>query len=186
MEEEARISPFAADRYQPWPLLRTQTGHNIPDEVLAAVWRKMVAEGKDKATFYDGGVNSEWAFIAYLKEPANQVTLIVDTKDNTVVMVAWLNGLEARGAKCHFCSIGPYRRGAGEEAVKFWSWWKWTDGTPLFKVIVGITPELYKAAVKALKLVGFTVIGTIPLMCELRHEGVRCGAVISYYCPKEE
>jgi hypothetical protein len=54
----------------------------------------------------------------------------------------------------------------------------------LLKVLVGITPETHFTALKLVRLVGFTIMGTIPNFCDLVYEGKRVGAVISYYLPE--
>lgn len=171
-------------RFEPWPLVQIDGEWSIPDEILRLVWYKMQKEDKVKAVWYDGGVTSEEEWFEFIKSPVNYPVLIIDKERQEVVMLAWLNGLRDGTAQCHFCILGPYRRGVEKVVMEYWSGWPDGNGGRLLKVLIGITPESYDTTLKLVRMAGFTTLETrIPNMCNLIYEGRRVSAVISYYTP---
>jgi hypothetical protein len=173
-----------SDRYKPFLVLRNRDGSlNVPDEILAAIWENMQAQGKDKIVFYNGHIKTLFDWISFVHDPSNHFVLVMDTEEEAICGVTWINCLEDRAAKLHFCIIGPYKRGMGEAAMQVYDSYKWTDGTPLLQLLIGLTPECYESALKLVKMMGFKVVGTIPDACYLAYEDRRVGGVVTYYHP---
>lgn len=185
--DDNRTLDWSLGRFLTWPYLNGPQGWTLSDATLTAVWRVMAVEGRAQKTFYDGGVVNETEFIRFMQAPGIFPVFLIDQAKKVVTMVAWLSNIEDRSAKGHFCVLGPYHRGMADRIVKYWADLKHPDGGPLFLTLVGVTPETYTAAIKMLRQAGFTTLpGVLPNLCNLRYEGRRVGAVISYYCPGSE
>ena len=136
-------------------------------------------EGKDEHLFYDGSVVDDESFLSFMTISGNFPALVLDDQGNPV-LIAWLNGFSSGVAQCHFCAIGPFRRGASKALLNYWMSLE-ADGKPLLHTIIGITPAPYEAAWKAAKCAGFKILGEIPGICNMAYEHKRAPGVISYY-----
>lgn len=163
-------------------MLRNQDGSlNTPDSILVALWRHMETQGKAKRVFYNGHIRTEYDWMVFIKDPGNHVLFVVDDTTETICALAWLNGVEDRCAKAHFCILVPYKRGIGNAIMDFWKGFRWPDGTPTLKTLVGLTPESYDQALRAIKILGFKTVGSIPDICDMVYENRREAGVITYY-----
>ena len=81
----------------------------------------------------------------------------------------------------HYCMLGPPRRSVGKALLDYWCGLRRTDGQPWLHVLLGITPEYHTAALRVIRIMGFTSLGTIPSYCLTQDGQGRCGAVISYF-----
>jgi hypothetical protein len=166
-----------SNRFEIYPLSYVNGEWTIPEEVLVGIWGQMVAEGKNKELFYDGTIKTPFEWMEFIKRPGTYPILVVEKKKKTVVHIAWLKDVFDIGAWAHHCSVGKYQRGAWEAVRDHWKKY-----FPSIKLVLGITPETMEKAIKfAEKICKFTIVGTIPLMCNLGYEGRRVGAIISYY-----
>jgi hypothetical protein len=171
-------------RYLIYPYVKEGEEYTLSDDVMRLVWYRMVAEKKAQVTFYDGGIRTEGDFLAWMKDPQNLPLIVIDGEHKSICMLAWLNNIKDGIAMCHFCVLGPYRKGLGQAVMNYWSSWKDDTGQPLLKTIIGITPEVYHTALKMIKHVGFTLVGIVPNFCKLAYENIRVGGMVSYYCPE--
>lgn len=166
-----------SSKFEVYPLVKLETGWSIPDEILLGIWAQIVEEGKDKILFYDATIKTPFEWMEFIKRAGIYPVLIVDNKNSQIVHISWLKDVFDVGAWAHHCSIGKYQRGAWEAARGYWKKY-----FPNLKLLLGMTPENNEKAIKFLeKICKFTVVGKIPLMCNLGYEGRRVGAVISYY-----
>ena len=165
------------------PIINMADKCTVTDEFLLAIWQRMIDEGKARWVFYDGSITTGDEWLLFIKSPLNYTLTVMD--DNGAIrMIAWLNCYENKSARVHYCNLGKYNRGVGKAVREYWSNLRDQDGNRLLKTLVGITPETNNLAVKMVKLLGFTVIGTIPHFCRMKYDGDRLvGGVISYYCP---
>jgi hypothetical protein len=171
-------------QYEVVPLFERAGGWSIPDAVLVAIWRDIVAENKVEPLFYAGGIDSPADFLRFIKSPALIVCVVVDRIRRHPVALGWLTNASGGSAFVHYCVLGPPRRAIGKALLNYWCQFRGPDGKPLFHVLLGITPETHTMALRVIRIMGFTSIGTIPDYCECAFEGGRRGAVISYYqCP---
>lgn len=165
------------------PIVNIGNECNISDDVLLSIWGKMVGEDKEKCVFYDGTVAKPWQWLMFIKRTDNYPIIVIDEKGP--VCIAWLNCYENKSARAHHCVFGPYRRGIGQAVLDYWKGLKGVNGDPLLLTIIGITPETNIKACKALKILGFTVLGTVPNLCRMKYdEDKLVGGVVSYYCPQ--
>lgn len=165
------------DKFEVYPLIQVEGKWTVPDEVLVGIWGQIVSEGKDKELFYDATIKTPFEWMEFIKRPGTYPILVVDKKKKTVVHIAWLKDVFDIGAWAHHCSVGKYQRGAWEAARDYWKKY-----FPNLKLLLGITPETNEPAIKFLqKICKFTVVGKIPLMCNMGYENKRVSAIISYY-----
>jgi hypothetical protein len=169
-------------RYQLWPLVVENGECNIPDQILENIWNQILVEGKMTKLFYSGHVADLEEWMKFIKNPVNHVILAVDTQENNICHVAWLNNLHDGLAWAHHCALGKMKREACELVVEYWKAFKNGNGDRLFEVLVGLTPENNEPAIRFLKMMGFTIVGTIPKACHTVYEGDggKVGGVVSY------
>ena len=169
-------------RYQVFPIVMVQGQLNIPDEVLASVWGQMVEEGKAQKVFYNGYITSVYDFINFIKTGGVLPILIADNETESFVHIAWISDYGGGHACLHHCSLGKFKRGAAKAILRYYELFKdpESDG-PAFHVLIGITPENNIAAVRVAKLMGFKVIGAVPMLCHDIYADESVGGVISYY-----
>lgn len=153
---------------------------NVPDEALVSLWRRMVAGGKVEQTFYAGGISSPEDFLHLAKSPQIAACIAIDAEARQPAVFAWLTNIENDSAFAHYCVLGTPSRAAGRAVLTFWESLRRPDGDPLLDLLLGITPEIHEPALRVLRILGFTSIGTIPGYCNCVYAGGKCGAVISY------
>lgn len=169
-------------RYQIFPIVMTQGQLNIPDDVLAGIWRQMVEEEKAQKVFYNGYITSVYDFINFIKNSGVLPILIADNETESFVHIAWISDYGGGHACMHHCSLGNFKRGAGKAILKYYELFQDPEaGGPAFQVLIGITPENNNAAVRVAKLMGFKIVGTVPMLCHDVYADKRVGGVISYY-----
>ena len=166
--------------FQVLPIEPTDGGWNVPDEALLSLWRRMVAAGKVEQTFYEGGIATPEDFLQLAKSPQIAACLAIDVEARQPAVFAWLTNIENDSAFTHYCVLGTPSRAAGRAVLRFWESLRRPDGRPLLDLLLGITPEIHAPAVRVLRILGFTSIGTIPGYCNCAYAGGKCGAVISY------
>jgi hypothetical protein len=153
----------------------------VGEEQLAGIWRQMVAEAKVEDVFYAGGVTSLDDFSRLMAAHAAEAVLAVDAASGAARGFAWLTNVHDGSAFLHYCSLGGFSREGARAVLAAVEGLRGADGQPLLDRLLGITPEVNTAALRVLRLMGFTSLGTIPGYCRLAHRGVRCGGVISFY-----
>ena len=169
-------------RYQIFPIVMTKGQLNIPDDVLAGIWRQMVEEEKAQKVFYNGYITSVYDFINFIKNSGVLPILIADNETESFVHIAWISDYGGGHACMHHCSLGKFKRGAGKAILKYYELFQDPEaGGPAFQVLIGITPENNAAAVRVAKLMGFKIVGTVPMLCHDVYADKRIGGVISYY-----
>lgn len=165
------------------PIISLAGNCNVPDPFLLDLWYRMCREGKEKVVFYDGFVSNGDQWLEFVKSPFNYPVVVVN-EDKEPEAIAWLNTYENHSARCHHCFLRPFKRGVGEAIINYWRSMTDSTGGPLLLTILGVTPEVNEKAVRLVKLMGFTVLGTIPNFCKLKYENKLVGGVISYICPQ--
>ena len=152
----------------------------VGDELLTAIWRRLVNEQKVEQLFYGGGVATPEAFLKFVRAPDIAACLAVDLDSREPVVLAWLTNIGNRSAFAHYAVLGRPQRAAGRAVLDFWRSFRDRAGEPVIDVLLGITPDTHRLALRVLKIMGFTSIGTIPRYCDTAYEGRRTGGVISY------
>lgn len=166
------------------PLFNRDGGWSIPDEILVSLWQRIVSENKVEQLFYAGGIHSPADFLRFIKTPGLIVCVVVERATRSPAALGWLTNASGGSAFVHYCVFGAPRRAVGKALLDYWCGFRGPDGKRLFHVLLGITPEIHTAALRVIRIMGFTSIGTIPSYCDCAFAGGRRGAVISYYeCP---
>lgn len=167
------------------PLLPATDGRwSIPDEPLVAIWRQIASEGKVGELFYAGGIDTPADFLGFIRSPQIIACIVLDLEMRAPCAIGWLTNASSGSAFVHYCVLGKPRRSAGKALLDYWCTLRAPDGQRLFRVLLGITPETHAAALRVIRIMGFTTLGTIPHYCQLDRGRAHCGAVISYYeCP---
>lgn len=166
-------------RYQVYPY----SNGNIPDEILAQIWRQMVEEDKAKKVFYNGYITSVYDFINFLKTGGVIPILIMDTTNRAICHIAWISDYGDGHACLHHCNLGQFKRGSAKAILKYYGdFTKPETGEFTFDTLVGITPENNEGAVRAAKLMGFKLLSpAVPNLCNDVYSDKRVGGIISYY-----
>lgn len=151
----------------------------VADAVLLDVWCRIVEEGKVESVFYSGGINTPSEFLEFILQSGILASLVVDTATDQVRALGWLTHAGEGSAFAHYCVLGPFRRSVGRAMLTHWRGLTNAAGTPLFDMLLGITPEIHTAALRVTRIMGFTTIGTIPRYCRCTYAGGRCGGVLS-------
>lgn len=163
------------NEYKVWPYALMESGNwSIPDELILWIWDKMCESGREKHVFWNGCVRDGLSFIAFLRRYDTYPIVVVDTQKGEPCAIGWLNGVERTHALVHFCVLGKPWPGIGQAALEYWK------SFGLLKVLVGITPETNRPALKYVGKLGFEVVGTIPKLCEMHYDGTLVGGVVTY------
>lgn len=145
------------------PYAKTGDQYNLPDDVLAGVWRKLFEQNLLKTLFYDGSVADVDAFIQMMKRPSNLPCLAYDGE---LLGIAWLNDIAKNRALAHFCFFkeawGRKSLKSGKKIIDYWFDLNDQNGEPIFKVLIGNTPTFNRQALKFISKLGFDIIGEIP------------------------
>ena len=156
-------------------------------EALLGIWRTIVEEQKVELLFYAGGINTPAEFLEFIAAPRLEVSVASDSATGRPLAIAWLTHASDASAFVHYCVLGPPRRDVGKALLRHWCGLRDPDGAPRFDVLLGVTPDFHAAALRVLRIMGFTTLGTIPRDCHSPFAGGRCGGVISYYeCPSAD
>jgi len=172
------MTTVAAEKYQLWPFVKLDDGsYSIPDILLNTVYLDLLKEERVDATFYGGCIKEFEDFLSFVKDPTNYFVFVVDAENRSFVCIAWLNGVMNNSAFSHFTSIGrnSYKPQIGKLVLDYWK----ATGVPT--VLVGITPETHKLAIRLAVNLGYKTLGVIPNLCYVERDKKSVGGIISYY-----
>lgn len=159
---------------------------SLDDDALEYLWAMLVAEGTDKVLFYDGGVEDFEGFTAFVDEDDREFFAV--HAGGAPAAIFWLDGRTTRAARIHFaCMRRAYGRAAriiGNYVTDWLLSRRGPDGRHALDVLVGVTPETHRLALKFVQDIGFTLVGTVPHALPLA-DGSGTGAVISHLSRKE-
>lgn len=164
------------------PYVQLDGVYTVPDEVIVSVFYKMVSDKTAEIVFYEGTIRSPEDFLKTLKSPSVlPVFVLVEGK---LQAVAWINDLKFNHATAHFCVFreawGKYSRDMGREVLRYWFSFKKDEGSPLFDLILGVTPAEYKFALKFVSDLGFKIVGEVPKVLYNAYKQKSSNAVLSY------
>ena len=160
-----------------YPLVPIGDGkHSISDETLIFIWKRIEEEGKVETLFYDASVKDIQGWLNFIKQPGVFPVIIWDETHKKIVHISWLKDAFDVSAWVHHCAIGPYKRGVWEAVLEYWR------SFDNLKMLLGLTPKTNDKAVKILKKIcKFTVVGEIPMVCNMVYQGERVPGILSYY-----
>jgi hypothetical protein len=164
-------------KFTVYPLVPIGNGqHSISDETLIYIWKRIEQEGKIELLFYDGSVKTIQEWLNFIKQPGVFPIILWHNADKKIVHIIWLKDAFDCSAWIHHCAIGNYKRGVWEAAVEHF---KQFDS---LKLVLGLTPKSNEKAVKILKnICKFTIVGEIPLICNMKYADERVPGILSYY-----
>jgi hypothetical protein len=148
----------------------------LPDEFLYSLAIQMVQEGTFHLVFYDGTITTPEAFKATMQKPANVPVFFFDGTEP--LGFAWLNGLNSGLAFAHFGGLKAAKGRSvkiGQLAVRYWM-----ANFKFLQVILGITPQPNRLAVRFIERIGFRVLGEIPNVLWDAYRAEKVSAVLSY------
>ena len=133
------------------------------DSEIMALYARMVKEGTADTVFVDGTINSADEWLQAMKSEGNNLYVIY--VEDEIAGVVWLNRLELKKARLHFClfTLESERDSVeiGKEVVRYFMSMGVEDDY-LFDLLYGIVPESNKKAIEYVKQVGAVHIGTMP------------------------
>ena len=150
---------------------------SLDDDVIAGAWHKMKAQGLSETVFYGGEVYDTFSFMAMCRNKANLVNIVTD--DASIVALSWLNNFGVNYAKGHFCFFsevwGKCTDEIGRMILDYWF-----DMPTDLDVVIGQVPAHNKRAIEFVKGIGFTELGTIPMLGHGVDPQKRVGDTILY------
>lgn len=157
------------------------------DELVFAMYTRMVESRADRSVFYDGSCKSLSDFSNIMLAPdVHSWALFFEGE---LAGICWLNGLCGKSAHGHFCMFdnvyGRAADGVSKSVIlgRFVtsSWLRHTDenGRHLLDVVIGITPKRNKLAVKWVQRCGAVRRCDIPYGVWFADEGVSEDAVLT-------
>lgn len=165
------------------PYVKNGDGWTITDTQLMGIYLKMLKHRLVDKVFIMGEADTPEKFIKVMKNSRNAVNIVVDDSGECLTL-SWLNRWGFNHAFVHHCFFpeawGKSSVEIGKMILKYWFSMKKDSGEPILDVIMGKTPESNRLAVKFIKRMGFTIIGTVPDICFDIKSGKKIGAVFSY------
>jgi len=167
------------------PYIQQNGAWTLSDDTMVDLWRRMVDQKTAKKVFYEGIVQNEQQWLAYVKAaPQRFVTVTYDDEASDMAMVAWMTDIDPPKAITHFNVFKPFWGKKAKEVtanqVEYWFGLTGPDGQPLFDLLIGVTPENNPLAVRMAKSNGYRAIGTIPMFLNDYYRNARVGGVVSY------
>jgi len=152
----------------------------VSNELLRSIWERMVYEHRVDLVFYSGGVNTAEDFLEFIQSPQRCVSLVVHEESEEVLAMGWLTNLESGTPFAHFCAFGKPNREVGKYLTDYWLNWRDNSGNYRFRLLMAITPENHKIALRMIRIAGFINAGTIPDLCYSANTQGYVAGVISF------
>jgi len=150
--------------------------------VVAHIFRKMDDARLTGKVFYDELLKNDTQFLYMIQRSDHVVNMVFEGE--ACVAVTWLNRFGPNYAYANFVMFpevwGPSTKEIGKKVMDYWFGLQNDNGQPIFDVLIGETPAVNRLAVRYIKQMGWTILGTIPKMGHGNNPDKRCGNVISY------
>lgn len=150
----------------------------VPPDHCLPLYTAMQAEGLLPIVFYDSPMDAA-DFMAMMP---GTIMLRIDVQGG-LMAAAWLRDMQGKTASLHFCFFKAGRAHApalGRACLGY------VFSTSSLQSLYGLTPKVYRAAVRYAQAVGGTILGEVAGACVLHHRGGRIvPGVISTFNPKE-
>ena len=75
----------------------------IDDDLMRALYQRMVDDGTVDTVFHDGAIDNADDFMNMMKQPWNHLHLVMNNLE--CVGILWLNRIERTSAYVHFCGF---------------------------------------------------------------------------------
>jgi len=143
------------------PYVEFQGAWSLDDSVIVGIWHKMKSQNLTDTVFYGGEIHDSFSFVSMFRNKANLVNVVVN--DSNPVALSWLNEFGPNYAKGHFCFFadvwGNKTDEIGDMILDYWF-----DIPADLDVIIGQVPAHNRRAIEFVKRIGFTELGTIPML----------------------
>lgn len=155
------------------------------DSEMAGLFDAMAEAGTARTVFYDGTVNNRDEFVREMKR--RDTHLFVVRERETLLAFFWLNTLEGRSARIHFCGFRPLfgrSSAVARECLKRTLHMR-AGADFVLDTLIGVTPVENRLAVRMLKRAGMIPVGVIPGMLDNAYTRQPMDALVSYCTRKE-
>lgn len=156
---------------------------SLPDRQLLVIYLKLLKHRLVDKVFIMGEISTPDKFIAMIKNPRNVFNVVIN-EENEYMGLMWLNRWGFNHAFVHHCFFpeawGKHTVEIGKMVLKYWFGMKKDNGEPILDVLMGKTPENNRLAVRFIKKMGFTIIGTVPTIYFDAKLKKKIGAIFSY------
>jgi hypothetical protein len=162
------------------PYVEGNGSWSLPDTMMIGIFEKMQDHGLDKVVFVNGTVEDRAQWLNFVKTKTNLVHVIGN--EEGVELVAWINNFGKNYAFGHFCFFpeawGKNTIKLGKQSLDHWFGLN-LEGKPVLDVILGQLPTSNEYAVKYIKKIGMTILGSVP---NIRYSGLNeaTGATFAY------
>lgn len=148
------------------PYVQIDGEWTVPAGIMAVIWREIERDSLHKVTFYDGSIQTAEQFIQYMQ--SGKTLPVVAFSDAAPMGFAWLTEINGFRAFAHFCMLriawGSHSREIARQILDYW-WSLASDTGPVLQLIMGMTPEANKPALRFIRQLGFNIVGTVPKIC---------------------
>ena len=162
------------------PYVEYQGTRSLSERTIYEIWRALQKTGLDKLVFYGDDIGNEFEFLTMCKNPRNLIHFVVN-EEKQPVHIAWLNTWGPNYAMAHFMFFpevwGKCTKELGKMTLDYW--FSLPTDSPL-DVILGQVPAVNRMAIEFVKKLGFTELGTIPLMGHGSDPAKKCGDTFMY------
>lgn len=150
---------------------------------ILGFYDQMVRIGVADTVFSDGQINSREEWLRTAKQPENFLFIVYVGEE--VVGVAWLNRVEAKKARFHYCMFyNGWKKGSveiGRQVLEILTSKKTPKGEYLFDMLTGLTPSSNKRAIRYMKKCNWKVVGEMPFGTWNHSTQESEPAIVSYY-----
>lgn len=148
-EREIRIVPYT----------EVDGIYTYRDSDIKALYNKVYTDGAGETVFFDGSIKDADHFVNLMKSPHTFLHIIY--VDKKIVAMAWINRIELTHCYCHWLFFKEAWRDSiiydvGQYLLNY------LVHQYGFEVIMGITPQFNKLALRYLTRLGLESLGTIP------------------------
>ena len=149
------------------PYTKIDGRRNFKDSEIIALYRQMAEEKTLNTVLSDGTIQNEQQFLSSMKTSC-QLFVILDEplgEISTPIAITWLNRLEGKTARLHFCF---FKKAWGVKSVKVGKFicrqiLDFTYGKGyLYDSLIGRIPVSNKSAIEFFKKIGVKFVGELP------------------------
>jgi hypothetical protein len=166
------------------PYIEINGARTFSDGYIANLFRLMEKEGTAKKVFHAGSVKAPEHFIKWMKNDKINAVVVIEDDSNIPLAVAWITGMEDRRAWFNFnifkAAWGKRSKEVATAARDHWLYMQDSRGEYLFNLLLGLTPENNRLALRMAKMCGAKPLPVIPNFETNFWTGERHGAVFSY------
>lgn len=161
-------------KLKPYSYLSIQEQWSLTGDQVMEFYDKLVQDNILKDIFYQGPKASREEFLLYLQSPSN-LPVFVEI-DFELVALGWLNNLNKNYAVGHFCMLkkvwGKHSLDIGKLILTYWFSLSEDKETPIYDVLLGVTPRSNEKALNFITKLGFTLNGSFPHLCKPLGDGI--------------